>query len=133
MILEVVYLEEERVKATTNGSKAFSLLFNENIVHDLADVSDSGADTEEKVDAIKKDKEKSQAPKKEKTKPEGKKGPSEPSAMKSNVGQVGCWFQHFRIWRFPDPFTCILCHALELACTKSYFTNWTITNVLSTQ
>jgi hypothetical protein len=75
MVLEVVYLEEERVKATTNGSKAFSLLFNENIVHDLADVSDSGADTEEKVDAIKKDKEKSQAPKKEKTKPEGNKDP----------------------------------------------------------
>jgi hypothetical protein len=132
MVLEVVYSEEERVKATANGSEAFSLLFNENIVHDLSDVSDFDADIEETVDAIKKGKEKSQAPKKEKIKSEGNKGPSEPSAKKSNAGQVGCWFQHFRIWRSPDPFTYILCHALELACTSSDFTNWTITNFLST-
>jgi hypothetical protein len=132
MVLEVVYLEEERVKATANGSQAFSLLFNENIVHDLSDVSDSGANTKETVDTIKKGKEKSQAPKKEKIKSEGNKGPSEPSAKKSNAGQVGCWFQHFRIWRSPNPVTCILCHALELACMSSYFTDWTITDVLST-
>jgi hypothetical protein len=32
------------VKATANGFEAFFLLFNENIVHDLSDVLDSGAD-----------------------------------------------------------------------------------------
>jgi hypothetical protein len=44
MVLEVVYSEEERVKATANGFEAFYLLFNENIVHDLSDISDSDSD-----------------------------------------------------------------------------------------
>ena len=75
MVLEVVYLEEERVMATTNGSEAFSLLFNENIVHNLSDVSDSSTDTDEKVDVIKKGKEKSQAPKKGKKNQRKRKDP----------------------------------------------------------
>lgn len=45
MVLKVVYLEEERVKATANGSKSFSLLFNENIVDKLLDFSNSNFDT----------------------------------------------------------------------------------------
>ena len=85
------------MKATTNGFEAFSLLFNENIVHNLSDFLNSSTDTKETVDAIKKGKEKSQALKKEKTKPKGNKRPPKPSAKKSNAGQVGCWFQHFRI------------------------------------
>jgi hypothetical protein len=96
MILEVVYVEVERVKATTNGSGAFSLLFNDNIMYDLSDVSDFGVDTEETVDAIKKDKE---SPKHQRRK---KQNQRETKTPKTIWKEVQCWPGRLLVSTFQD-------------------------------